>query len=85
MNMNIEIIQDNAGGFTIQNTASNAVAYFQCLQYAADSLRAVLAGDDMSGWDLSDPEYFIADEVFDYYRDSGMRLMTEAEIVELLD
>ena len=29
MNINIEVIQDNAGGITVQNTETKAVAYFQ--------------------------------------------------------
>ena len=64
MNTNIEIIEDNAGGLTIQNTATRAVANFGHKSQAVDSLKSILDGEDMSDWDLSEPECYIDDEEY---------------------
>lgn len=61
---NIEIIENNAGGLTIQNAVTKAVAHFDHKSQAIESLKAILDGDDMSGWDCSDHELFITDEEF---------------------
>jgi len=84
----IEIIEDNAGGLTIQNTESKDVAYFdhKSDQAALDSLRAIIAGDDMSGWDLSDPECYISDQEYLKHASSGgYRTWDEDDIREHID
>ena len=87
-NTNIEIIEDNAGGLTIQNTETKAVAHFwhKSDQAALDSLKAILDGEDMSGWDLSDQECYITDEEYNKHASSGgYSTWDEAEIREHLD
>lgn len=73
INTNIEIIEDNSGGLTIQNTETKEVAYFghKSDQAALDSLKAILEGDDMSGWDLHDPDYYISDEEYNKHVSTG--------------
>lgn len=73
INRNIEIIEDNGGGLTIQNTETKDAANFghKSDQAAIESLKAVLEGDDMSGWDLSDPELYITDEEYQKHSSSG--------------
>lgn len=86
MNSNIEIIEDNAGGLTIQNTATKAVANFAHKSQAVDSLKSILEGEDMSNWDLSEPECYISDEEFAQHQPSGgYRLWDEAETKEFVD
>jgi hypothetical protein len=83
MTTTIEIIEDNAGGLTIQNTATKAVAYFADKSQAIDSIKDILAGGDMSGWDTSDAEYYISDE--DYNKQApngGYRMWDDAEARE---
>jgi hypothetical protein len=85
INKNIEIIEDNAGGLTIQNAKTKAVAHFdhKSDQAAIDSLKAILEGDDMIGWDLSDPECYLTDEEFQKHASSGgYRTWDESEVVE---
>lgn len=87
MTPNIEIIEDNAGGLTIQNIETKGVANFahKSDQAALDSLKAILEGDDMSGWDLSDPECYITDEHYQKSASSGgLRIWGEEEIREHL-
>jgi hypothetical protein len=64
MNTNIEIIEDNSGGLTIQNTETKAVAYFRDKILAVDSIKDLLEGEDMSGWDTCDSECYITDEEY---------------------
>lgn len=71
MNKNIEVIEDNAGGLTIQNTETKAVCFFDHKDGAIESLRGILDGDDMSGWDTSEPEHYITDEAFAEYEQTG--------------
>lgn len=87
MNSKIEVIEDNAGGLTIQNTATEEVAYFEhkSEEAAVDSLKAILKGDDMSGWDVSDSECYINDEEYQKHASSGgYRIWDEQEIREHL-
>lgn len=67
MKTEIEVIEDNAGGLTIQNTQSRAIANFGHKSEAAavESLKTILAGADMSDWDLSDPALYITDDQFE--------------------
>ena len=88
INSNIEIIEDNGGGLTIQNTKTKEVANFghKSDQAALDSLKAILEGDDMSGWDLSAPECYITDEEYQKHASSGgYRAWDEEEIREHLE
>lgn len=71
MNSNIEIIEDNAGGLTIQNTKTKAVACFGGKSLAIDSIKSLLEGADMSGWDTNDAECYIADEKYQEHSQSG--------------
>lgn len=73
MNTDIEIIEDNGGGLTIQNTQTQEVAHFphKSDKAAIESLKSILDGSDMSGWDLSDPEYYITDDEFRKHESSG--------------
>jgi hypothetical protein len=85
MNSSIEIIEDNAGGLTIQNTETKAVANFGHKSQAIDSLKSILEGDDMSGWDLSEPECYITDEEYTKHASSGgYRLWCEEEAREFV-
>jgi hypothetical protein len=85
MNSNIEVIQDNAGGITVQNTETKAVAYFQDTAAAKFDLKSILAGDDMSDWDLSDPDHYITDNEYARNQSSGgYRILTEDNIKELI-
>jgi hypothetical protein len=83
---NIEVIADNAGGLTIQNTQTKAVANFGHKSDAdAETLQSILDGGNMTGWDESEPEYYISDE---YYRanapSGGLNMLNESEIEDLL-
>ena len=86
MKTNIEIIEDNSGGLTIQNTETQAVAYFGHKSQAIDSLKAILAGGDMTGWDLSEPEHYITDEEYSKHAPcGGYRLLTRAEVADFVN
>jgi len=88
MNSNIEIIEDNAGGLTIQNTDTKAVANFghKSDKAALESLKSILEGDDMVGWDLSDPECYITDEEYQKHGCSGgYRTWSAEEVSEHLE
>lgn len=88
INSNIDIIEDNGGGLTIQNTETREVANFghKSDQAAIDSLKAILKGDDMIGWDLSDPECYITDEEYHAQASSGgLRVWDEEEIREHIE
>lgn len=85
MNTNIEIIEDNAGGLTIQNTETKACASFDHKSQAVDSLLSVLDGEDMSGWDLSESENYITDEQYqEHVSSGGLRAWDEEEIKEFV-
>lgn len=85
MNKNIEVIEDNAGGITIQNTETKDVAHFIDHWAAEGDLKGILDGDDMSGWELSDPDCYITDEDYNKAKSSGgLKLLDEADIRELL-
>lgn len=71
MNKHIEVIEDNACGITIQHTATKAVAHYPDRHAAQHDLESILAGDDISGWDLSDPDYYITDEEYHKHSSSG--------------
>lgn len=84
----IRVIEDNGGGLTIQNTETKKVANFvhKSDQAALDSLKAILDGDDMSNWDLSDPRCYITDEEYQAHASSGAyRTWDEEEIREYLE
>lgn len=83
MNTNIEIIVDNAGGLTIQNTETKAVAYFEYKIHAIESIQSLLKGDDMSGWETSDEDYYISDEEYqEEARVGGYKLWSEDDAKE---
>ena len=83
MNTNIEIIEDNAGGLTIQNTATKAVANFGHKSQAVDSLKSIL--EDMNNWDLSEPECYIDDEEYSkHVATGGYRLWDESTVREFV-
>jgi hypothetical protein len=82
MNKNIEVIADNAGGITVQNTETKAVAYFPDIHAAKDDLKSILDGDDMSGWDTSNPEHYITDEMYAEHESSGGYRAWDAEKIE---
>ena len=84
---NIEVIADNAGGLTIQNTQTKAVANFGDKSYAdAETLQSILDGGNMTGWDLSDPECYISDEYYHANASSGgLNMLDESEIEDLLE
>lgn len=85
MKTNIEVIQDNSGGITIQNTETKDVAYFQDASAAKFDLKSILAGDDMSDWDLSDPDHYITDNEYAKNQSSGgYRILTEDDIKKLI-
>ena len=86
VNTNIEIIEDNAGGLTIQNTATKAVANFGHKSQAVDSLKSILEGEDMSNWDLSEAECYIDDEEYSKHASSGgYRLWDESTVREFVE
>ncbi len=86
MNSSIEIIEDNGGGLTIQNTETKAVANFGHKSQAVDSLKSILEGEDMTGWDLSEPECYITDEEYNKHESSGgYRLWDESEVREFVE
>jgi len=81
MKTNIEIIEDNSGSLTIQNAATKAVANFGHKSQAVDSLKSILAGEDMSNWDLSEPEGYINDEEYSKHaHNGGYRLWDESAV-----
>ena len=83
---NIEVIEDNAGGLTIQNTQTKAVANFGHKSYAdAETLQCILDGGNMTGWDLSDPEFYISDEYYRANASGGLNMLNESEIEDLLE
>lgn len=82
MHKNIEVIQDNAGGITIQNTETKEVAYFADIHEAKADLKSILDGDDMSVWDLSDPECYITDEMYAEHDSSGGYRVWDANRIE---
>jgi hypothetical protein len=88
INKNIEIIEDNAGGLTIQNTKTQAVAHFdhKSDRAAIDSLKAILEGDAMIGWDLSDPECYLTDDELEKHASSGgYRTWEESDVVNAIE
>lgn len=85
MNNNIEVIEDNAGGLTIQNTITKDVSYFEHKNMACFSLEEILNDGDMSNWDLSDPAYYIpADQISKHLASGGYRIWTAKQIEEFL-
>ena len=67
----IEILLDNAGGITIQNTETKAVCHFVDHYAAAADIAAIYNGDDMSEWEYSEPECYITDEYYSQHAPSG--------------
>lgn len=86
---NIEIIEDNGGGLTIQDTETKKVCFFanRFSESALDSLRALVQGEDISGWEHSDPRYFISGEDYGLHEVSrGYKLWEEVDVLRhLLD
>ena len=88
INKNIEIIEDNAGGLTIQNTKTQAVAHFdhKSDRAAIESLRAILGGDTMDGWDLSESECYLTDtELAKHASSGGYRTWEESDVVNAIE
>ena len=88
MKDSIEIIVDNAGGMTIQDIADQSVAYFPNRndESAIDSLRKILDGADLTGWDLSEPDHYIDDATYNKEADSGgLKLWDEDDALAFLD
>jgi hypothetical protein len=71
MNTNIEIIEDNTGGITVQETDTRLVAYFEDKHDAKDSLKDLLLGGSLSGWDTSGSGYYITDDEYNEHSQSG--------------
>ena len=81
----IEIFLDNSGGIIIQNTDTKAVAVFADHYAAADDIAAIYEGDDMSDWDLREPDCFITDEYYSQNSASGgIRIIGKDELERLL-
>lgn len=83
----IEVIEDNGGGLTIQNTETKKVCFFadKSSEGALDSLKHLVQGDDMSGWEPSDPRYFISDIGYGIYKESqGYKMWEEINIMRHL-
>jgi len=81
----IEILLDNSGGITIQNTDTKAVCHFVDHYAAADDIKAIYNGDDMSEWEYSDPEYYITDEYYSQHApNGGIRIIGRDALEKLL-
>jgi hypothetical protein len=84
MNDNIEVIIDNSGGVTIQNTETKAVCYFEDIHsaHAIDALDGILNGSDMSDFDESDPSYYIEEEDYQnvVHNGGGISKLDESEL-----
>lgn len=84
MNKKIEVIEDNAGGITIQNTATKAVAEFddRGSPAAYEALKAVLEGADMSDWDTEESGFISAEDLAKHTPGVALRLWDEVQIRE---
>lgn len=81
----IEILLDNSGGITIQNTETKAVCFFSDHDAAADDIAAIYDGDDMSDWQHNEPEYFITDEYYSQHApNGGIRIIGKDDLERLL-
>lgn len=81
----IEILLDNSGGIIIQNTETKAVAVFADQYAAADDIAAIYEGDDMSDWDLSEPDCYITGEYYSQHSpNGGIRIIGKDELERLL-
>lgn len=88
INPYIEVIADNVGGLTIQNSETKKVSFFasRSSKDALDSLRSIVFdGDDMEGWEFSDPGYYISDEIYQKNAESrGYCIWGEIDILRHL-
>lgn len=86
INENIEVIEANDGSLTIQNTRTRAVSEFddRGSPAAYESLKGVLAGDDMSDWDTGESGFISAEDLAKHTSGGGLRLWGEEEIREQL-
>jgi hypothetical protein len=80
-NKNIQVIEDNSGGLTIQNTETKCVCYFNDLVSALESLHSLLDGDDIGEWDLSEWDCFITEAQMTMW---GYYPMSNEEIEEMV-
>ena len=84
MNDNIEVLIDNSGGVTIQNTVTKAVCYFDSVEseHAIVTLDHVLNGSDMSDFDESDPSYYIEEDDYQalVHNGGGISKLDESEL-----
>ena len=61
LHKNIEVIEGNAGGITVQNTETKQVAFF-CDKYsenAIESLEELMEGGDIDDWGRSPADHYI--------------------------
>jgi hypothetical protein len=81
----IEILLDNSGGITIQNTLTKAVCIYPDHYAAADSIAAIYDGEDMSDWDHSDADCYISDEYYSQHApNGGIRIIGKDALEKLL-
>ena len=81
----IEILLDNSGGITAQNTLTKTVCVFADHYAAADSIAAIYDGDDMSGWTHSEADCYITDEHYSKMSPTGgIRIIGKDALERLL-
>lgn len=78
----IEVIEDNAGGLTIQDKETKLVANFDHKSQAIESLQMLLEGGDMTNWDTSDSEYYISDEEYEKHVTNGGLIIWDQSDIE---
>ena len=61
LHKNVEVIEDNAGGITVQNTETKQVAFFcdKLSENCIESLEELLEGGDIDDWELSPADHYI--------------------------
>ena len=54
LQIDVEVICDNGGGITVQTPTF--AHHYRSADQAAEDVKAILSGDDCSGWDGNEPE-----------------------------
>lgn len=81
----IEILLDNSGGITIQNTETRAACFFPDHFAAADDIAEIYDGDDMTGWPCSNPEHYITDKYYSQHSpNGGIRIIGKDDLARML-
>jgi len=81
INENIEVMEGKAGDIIIQNKETKNAAHLNDRHEARESLFAILRGEDMSGWKLSNPERYITDK---HSHPKEYTLLGASDLVDLL-